>query len=100
MNVLTFALLYVLGFVVVTLTVGWILGGYAVHIGKSADDCWESLSKALGLVYDKFSGAGRLPMWLVKFLILLVWPLYITSMSVCIMRCLKEQPDTNDEEEA
>lgn len=100
MNVLMFVLLYALGLAVATRIVGAILGCYVVHIGKSADDCSESISKAEGLAYDKFSGAGRLPLWLVYFLMLLAWPLYITSLGVYTVRFLNEQPDTNDEEEA
>ena len=100
MSILTFVLLYGLGYFVSIFTCGGGLGLYCLHAGKSLAELSIAVDEAMDLANERCFGSRGLPAWAVDLLNFLAWPLVDTVLVIHAVRLLKENPDTTHKEEA
>ena len=100
MNVLTFVLLYVLGYAIGLVAPGICCGIYAFHIGADLGDLTNACLASAALTHERCFGSSSLPVWVLNLLDFLAWPLCDTVLCIYAVRLLKEQSGTNEKEEA
>lgn len=100
MNVLTFVVLYGLGYAIGLVVSAICIGVYARHIGADFDDASNVLPVSAVLMHEKCFGSSGLPVWVLNLLEFLSWPLCDTVICVYAVRLLKEEFGTNNKEEA
>ena len=100
MNVLTFALLYVLGYAIGLVATGIGCGVYAFHIRADLGDLTNACLVSAVLMHERCFGSSSLPAWVLNLLDFLAWPLCDTVICIYTVRLLKEESGTNNKEEA